>query len=89
MMPGLRGLSYNERLDKLGLYSLERRRMRGDLIEVYKIMRGIDRVDVSRLFPLRLGEVNTRGHDFRLKGERFKGNIRGGFFYSESGGSME
>jgi len=44
MLPGLVGLSYKERLDRLGLFSLERRRFWGDLIEVYKITRGIDKV---------------------------------------------
>eukprot|EP00061_Rhincodon_typus_P010461 g34775.t1 len=39
----MEGLSYKARLDRLGLFSLERRRLRGDLIEVYKIMRGIPR----------------------------------------------
>ena len=38
MLPGLDGLSYKERLDRLGLFSLE---LRDDIIEVYKIMRGI------------------------------------------------
>ena len=80
IVPGLKKLSYRERLNRLGLYSLERRRMRGDLIEVYKILMGIDRVNASRLFPLRRGEKKTRGHGLRVKGEKFKGNIRGGFF---------
>ena len=44
MLPGFDGLSYKERLDRLGLFSLECRRLRGDLIEVYKIMRGIDQL---------------------------------------------
>ena len=33
MLPGLDGLSYKEGLDRLGLFSLERRRLRGDFIE--------------------------------------------------------
>ena len=44
MLPGLKDIDYEERLNKLGLFSLERRRLRGDLIEVYKITRGIDRI---------------------------------------------
>eukprot|EP00061_Rhincodon_typus_P010496 g34836.t1 len=51
MLLGMEGLNYKERLDRLRLYSLEHRRLRGDLIELYKIMRGIDKVNSKGLFP--------------------------------------
>ena len=57
MLPGMEDISYEERLEKLGLFSLERRRLREDLIEVYKIMRGMDRVGSQKLFP-QGGRVN-------------------------------
>ena len=75
----LRGLDYEERLSRLGLYSLEFRRMRGDLIETYKIMKGIDRIDAGRLFPL-VGESRTRGHSLKIRGSRFRTELRRNFF---------
>jgi len=51
MLPGLEGRSYEERSrGARGLFSLERTRMRGVLIEVYKMTRGIDRADSSETF---------------------------------------
>ena len=38
--PGMKNLSYPERLKKLGLPTLAYRRIRGDMIEVYKIIKG-------------------------------------------------
>ena len=56
-------MSYKERLDRLELFSLECRRLRGDLIKVNKIMRGIDKVDNQYLFPkgnLKLESIGLR-----------------------------
>eukprot|EP00061_Rhincodon_typus_P010329 g34541.t1 len=41
-----------------------KRRLREDMIEVYKTMRGMDRVNKEQLFPLAEGSI-TRGHSFR------------------------
>ena len=79
MLPGMEDISYEERLNKLGLFSLERRRLRGDLIEVYKIMRGIDRVNSWKLFP-RAEMTITWGHKFMGRGERLSKDVRGKFF---------
>jgi len=47
-----RGLTYRERLKKLGLTTLETRRIRGDMIEVFKISQGFDDVKVTDFFTL-------------------------------------
>lgn len=38
-LSGMEQLSYEERLDKLYLFSLEQRKLRGDTVDVYPIMR--------------------------------------------------
>ena len=45
-----KNFSYPERLRKLGLPTLEYRRKRSDIIQVYKILNGIDKVDKNKLF---------------------------------------
>jgi len=64
MLPGMESRSYEEMLRVLDLFSLKRRRMRGDLKQVYKMIRGIDRVDSQRLFPrveqIIKGNINLR-----------------------------
>ena len=88
MLPGMESISYEERLNKLGLFSLERRRLRGDLIEVYEIMRGMDRLNSWKLFP-RAEMTITRGHKFKIREERFSRKVWGKFFYTEGGGGLE
>ncbi|XP_072022805.1 uncharacterized protein B0403.1-like [Amphiura filiformis] len=50
LVPELRNLSYDERLEELNLYSLEQRRIRGDLIETFKILTGLENTDKDRFF---------------------------------------
>lgn len=49
-----------EKLVSLGLFSLKRRQLRGDLIVVYKIVRGIDKINGQSLFP-KAGESRDTG----------------------------
>ena len=54
---GLKKLNSEERRKKLGLMTLEQRRERGDLIEVFKILNGLTRIDPGHFWEVR----NARG----------------------------
>ena len=58
-------LSYEERLKHLGLPTLKYRRDRNDVIQVYKIMNGIDKLDVNTFFKMST-DSRTRGHNFKI-----------------------
>ena len=63
LVPGFLKMEYEERLRVMRLPSLAFRRLRGDLIEVYKHLHGIYRADNTELLPLDTREVaDTRGH---------------------------
>jgi hypothetical protein len=51
MVPQLRNMSYEERLLNLGITSLEERRIRGDLIQMFKIQRKINEVHLNMNMP--------------------------------------
>ena len=72
-------LSYPERLRKLGLPSLEYRRERSDLIQVYKILNDIDKMNKDKLFTLSAYGA-TRGHPKKIFKERPRLNIRANSF---------
>ena len=55
-MPDLRSLSYEERL-RTGLWTLEDRRVRADLIEVYKIAHGSSPVSFNTFLNVPLTPV--------------------------------
>uniref|UniRef100_A0A8C5PGW6 Reverse transcriptase domain-containing protein n=1 Tax=Leptobrachium leishanense TaxID=445787 RepID=A0A8C5PGW6_9ANUR len=50
MVYGLKEKSYQERLNDLNMYSLERRRDRGDMIETFKYVKGIHKVEEGSIF---------------------------------------
>uniref|UniRef100_A0A4W3GVX2 Ig-like domain-containing protein n=1 Tax=Callorhinchus milii TaxID=7868 RepID=A0A4W3GVX2_CALMI len=66
-------------VEKLGLFPLEQKRLRGDLIEVFKIMKGFDRRDREKLFPL-VGVSVTRGHSLKISTKRSRGEVRRNVF---------
>jgi len=65
LFPELRAMSYEARLEILQLWSLEERRNRSDLIEVYKMMHGFTDVPVSTFFQT-AAESCTHGHSMKL-----------------------
>ena len=74
----MKELSYPERLKKLKLPSLEFRRERGDLIDVYKYVENIYDTDHPKL---QLSASNrTRGHSKKLEKQRYRLDVRSSFF---------
>jgi len=63
-------LPYEQRLLHLGLTTLQERRIRGDLIETFKIMTGREAVDRDQFFQLSSCEYKLRGHSMKLSKQR-------------------
>jgi len=82
MVRGFCHLPYEDRTKRLGLTSLEERRIRGDLIEAYKIMIGREAVDRGQFFQLSACEYNLRGQSMKLSKQRASRDIRK-FFFSQ------
>jgi len=79
---GLRHLPYEDRLVYLGLPTLQERRLRGDLIETYKIMTGKEAVNREHFFQLSSCEYNLRGRSMKLLKQRASLDVRK-FFFSQ------
>ncbi|KFQ75626.1 hypothetical protein N335_03483, partial [Phaethon lepturus] len=75
MIQGMEDLSYEERLRELGMFSLEKRRLRGDLIAAFPHLKGASKKDRDRLFSRACCD-RTRANGFKLKEGRFQLDLR-------------
>ena len=75
MIPELRDLSYVECLKECGLTTVETWRLRGDQIEVFKILNGYENIDRNMFFSLK-NDSRTRGHEVKLVKNQCRLDIR-------------
>jgi len=77
---GMEHLSYEERLRELGLFSLKKRKLQGDLKAVFQYLKG--GLQASWRGDLLQGTCSDRmrGYGFKLKEGRFRSDIRKKFF---------
>ena len=78
MIPDLHNLSYETRLQRLHLTTLETRRIRSDMIEVFKIVHGFEDIEPGIFFSF--SDSATRGHPFKIYKQFSRLNLRKYFF---------
>ena len=83
LIPGLRDLRYEERLKERELTTLETRRLRGDQIESFKILKGYVNIDSNIFFETKETKI-TRGHNFTLVKKQSRLDVRKFSFFRSS-----
>ena len=73
MIEECRGKSYKERIRMLGLTTLETRRVRADMLEVFKILKGYEGINGDCFFKVQCAK--TRGHSMKLYKERVNKDV--------------
>ena len=75
LIPSLRNKPYEHRLKELNMFTVEYRLLRGDLIEMFKIFNGMDRIDINTFFRIRENSGN-RGHKWTITKPRCNTDLR-------------
>ena len=80
LVPEISNFKYEDRLIALDLTTLSVRRKRGDLIQLYKFLHGIDKIEINKNFSL--VNNNLRGHRFKYYKEVARVPSREHFFFN-------
>jgi ribonuclease P/MRP protein subunit RPP40 len=80
LVSGIRNKPYHERLCLLGLTTLKQRRVRGDLIETFKIMTSREKLCKKDFFQLADQQHGLRGHTMKLFRKRCRTTMRANSF---------
>ena len=75
MIPGFKEVPYEERLTRLELTTLEERRVRGDMISMFKIVHGVDVLDREDLIKFSRS-THLRGHKMKIQKEVCMGDVK-------------
>jgi len=70
---GLKNLPYTKKLKILKSETLELRRLKTDLIMIYKIMHGFVSIPLDSFFPMKANQ-KTKGHSLTITGTLFRCN---------------
>ena len=79
MRRSIEHLPYEERLTEMELFSLEKRRLRRELINAYRYLMGSRQVDETRLSSV-VPRNRTRGSGHKAEHRNFQSNTRKNFF---------
>ena len=80
MIEGLHEVPYEDRLSACGLLSLEMRRRRADLVEVFRMVNGDEPLPVDHFFTFVSPTSSTRGHSKKMFKPQARLNLRKNFF---------